>query len=156
MRHGEAEPLQSHDLQRALTVQGQQEVKQMARWLATAYASFDYVWVSPYLRTQQTAALVLEAQRGACQLQLKPELVPDGSVLAVQNAVDLLLAEHPFARILLVSHMPLVSFLVEGFTEAGRTPIFTTAAVSCIDYEPTRGGKLLEQNSPLELAVLKS
>lgn len=156
MRHGEAEPLLSQDAQRALTLQGQQEVKQMANWLATAYAPFDYIWVSPYLRTQQTAALVLEAQGRPCQLVTRPELVPEGAVAAVQNAIDLLLAEQPFARVLLVSHMPLVSFLVEGFTEPGRTPIFTTAAVSCIDYDPVRGGKLLEQNSPLELAVLKS
>lgn len=156
MRHGEAEPPAADDQQRALTIQGRSEVQQMASWLAQAYPAFDYLWVSPYLRTRQTAALMLEAQQRGCQLQVMQQLVPDGQAEQVKTALDLLLAEQPDARVLLVSHMPLVSFLVESLTETGRAPIFTTAALCCIDYQTARGGKLLEQNSPLELTLLKS
>jgi phosphohistidine phosphatase len=155
MRHGEAEPLQADDQQRALTDQGRLEVQQMASWLARAYPAFDYLWVSPYLRTRQTAALMLEAQ-ASCKLEVLTQLVPDGQALQVKDHLDLLLAEQPDARVLLVSHMPLVSFLVEAFTDAGRTPIFTTAALCCIDYRTARGGKLLEQISPLDLSLVRS
>jgi phosphohistidine phosphatase len=156
MRHGEAEPPTVDDQQRALTAQGRSEVQQMANWLTHAYPAFDYLWVSPYLRTRQTAALMLEAQQHGCQLQVMQQLVPDGQPEQVKTAIDLLLAAQPDARVLLVSHMPLVSFLVESLTEAGIAPIFTTAALCCIDYQTARGGKLLEQNSPLELTLLKS
>ena len=55
---------------------------------------------------------------------------------------------------LLVSHMPLVSFLTEAFTLQGQAPVFTTAQLACIDYRPGQGGRLLERLSPQELALL--
>ncbi len=56
-------------------------------------------------------------------------------------------------RVLLVSHMPLVSFLVETFTKSGNTPIFDTAAIACLHYEVGQTGVLLEKTSPAELAL---
>lgn len=154
MRHGEAQPQAADDSQRTLTAQGQAEVKQVAAWLAEHYAAFDYIWVSPYIRTQQTAALMLEAQPAKCKLLVNAGLVPEGMAGEILDQYDLLLAEQPEARVLMVSHMPLVSFLVEAFTQPGQAPIFSTAALSCIDYNPTRGGRLAEQHSPLDLPVL--
>ena len=58
MRHGEAQAHAVTDSMRQLTAQGRAEVKQMACWLADTYAAFDYVWVSPYVRTRETAALI--------------------------------------------------------------------------------------------------
>lgn len=154
MRHGEAQPQAADDSQRMLTAQGQAEVKHMAAWLAEHYAAFDYMWVSPYIRTRQTAALLQETQATKCQLQVNSSLVPEGIAAEILDQYDLLLAEQPNAKVLLVSHMPLVSFLVEAFTQPGQAPIFSTAGVSCIDYHPARGGKLIEQHSPLDVSVL--
>lgn len=155
MRHGEAQVHAATDSLRALTAQGRTEVKQMACWLADAYTTFDYVWVSPYVRTRETAALMLEAQQGA-KLEVLPELVPEAAASILLERVDLLLAEQPDVRILMISHMPLVSFLVEAFTQSGQAPIFSPAALCCIAYNTAHGGKLLERNSPLELGLLHS
>lgn len=165
MRHGEAHAQANTDSERCLTDAGAAEVAQMANWLAQAYAAFDYIWVSPYQRTQQSAAIMLESQSVAAMthqgktaehgvhVQVEPELVPDGNAQAVLNKVDALLAAEPDARVLLISHMPLVSFLVEAFTQPGQAPIFSTAGLCCIAYQPAKGGKLLEKNAPLDLLL---
>lgn len=154
MRHGEAEPLTTQDSQRPLTVRGKREALQMAQWLQNCYSSFTNVWVSPYLRTAQTAEILLTKQGPACQLQTKAELVPDGNPTLMLDLIDARLSEQPDARILLVSHMPLVSFLVEALTQRGQTPVFSTASLCCIDYQPAKGGRLLEKMAPQDLALL--
>ncbi len=154
MRHGEAEPLSSQDNQRQLTTRGQQEVNQMALWLQQHYAAFDWVWASPYLRTRQTAELMLAKQAPFSQLESIPELVPDGDAVVFKSYFDARISEAPDARVLLVSHMPLVSFLVEAFTVPGQTPVFSTAQLACIDYRPQQNGRLLERLSPQELTLL--
>lgn len=154
MRHGEAEPLSANDSQRQLTSRGQHEVSQMATWLQQHYASFDWVWASPYLRTRQTAELMLAKQGAISQLEIVPELVPDGDAALFKAYYDARLSDKPDARVLVVSHMPLVSFLVEAFTKPDQAPIFSPAQLACIDYRPAQGGRLLERLSPQELALL--
>lgn len=154
MRHGEAEPLSSQDSQRQLTGRGQQEVSQMALWLQRHYPAFDWIWASPYLRTRQTAELMLAKQQPFSQFEIVPELVPEGDAAVFKSYFDARISEKPDARVLLVSHMPLVSFLVEAFTVQGQAPIFTTAQLACIDYRPEQGGRLLERLSPQELSLL--
>ncbi|NRQ41971.1 phosphohistidine phosphatase SixA [Rheinheimera sp. YQF-2] len=154
MRHGEAEPMSAHDSQRQLTARGRHEVNQMALWLQQHYAAFDLIWVSPYLRTRQTAELMLARQAPFSQLEIIPELVPEGDAALFKSYFDARISEKPDAKVLLVSHMPLVSFLTEAFTLQGQAPVFTTAQLACIDYRPGQGGRLLERLSPQELALL--
>ncbi|MDP5134655.1 phosphohistidine phosphatase SixA [Rheinheimera baltica] len=154
MRHGEAEPLSSQDSQRQLTARGQQEVNQMAVWLHQHYALFDWVWASPYLRTRQTAELMVAKQGPFSQLEILPELVPEGNAALFKAYFDARISEKPDARVLLVSHMPLVSFLVEAFTLPDQAPIFSTGQLACIDYRPGVSGRLLERLSPQELSLL--
>ena len=156
MRHGEAVAQSSQDSQRQLNARGEAEVGQMAQWLTEVYPQFDYVLASPYVRTQQTAELMLAQQGNTTQLQTLPELVPDGDCHQVQLYVDALLSQKPEARILLVSHMPLVSFLVETFTKSGNTPIFDTASLACIEYSAGGQGALLEKMTPADLTLLRS
>jgi phosphohistidine phosphatase len=154
MRHGEAEPLSSEDSQRQLNARGQHEVSQMALWLQHHYAAFDWVWASPYLRTRQTAELMLAKQAPFSQLEIVPQLVPDGDAALFKAYFDARISEKLDARVLLVSHMPLVSFLVEAFTVPDQAPIFSPAQLACIDYQPGRSGRLLERLAPQELALL--
>lgn len=156
MRHGEAQAQAATDSLRPLTEHGRIEVQHMAQWLVESYSAFDYVWVSPYLRTRETAALILERLPQTTKLEVLPELVPEAPAFALQQRVDLLLAAEPAAKILMVSHMPLVSFLVEAFTTAGQAPVFSTAALCCIHYSTAKGGRLIERNSPLALGLLQS
>lgn len=154
MRHGEAQANAAEDCQRVLTAQGSREVKQIAAKLSDSYQPFDYIWVSPYVRTQETAALIKTTQQKA-KLEIKPALVPEARAAELQTQVDLLLAEQPDARVLIISHMPLVSFLVEVFTQPGIMPIFGTATVCCIDYNPASGGTIIDTCSPAELYQLE-
>ncbi len=153
MRHGDAEPLQSQDSQRQLTGRGQSEVSQMALWLSRHYQRFDRVFCSPYIRTCQTAKLIVAQQTPDTQYEILPDLVPEGDSQQVQLYLDALWSEQPQSRILLVSHMPLVSFMVETFTRGAAAPIFDTAGIICIDYQPGQVGKILERMSPSELQL---
>ncbi|KKO46845.1 phosphohistidine phosphatase [Arsukibacterium ikkense] len=154
MRHGEAEPMTRQDSQRQLTARGKQEAQQMAQWLHNCYSRFNWVWCSPYQRARQTADFMLAKQGSECQLMIQPELVPDGNPQLVLDAIDARLSEQPDARILLVSHMPLVSFLIAALTKPDQTPVFSTAGLCCIDYQPVRGGRLLEQVSPQDVLFM--
>lgn len=154
MRHGEAEALQHSDQQRNLTTRGVFEVNQVAGWLQKHYPAFDRVLCSPYQRTQQTAGLMLKKQPVGTQLEMLPELVPDGDARQVQAYLDALWSSEPHSRFLLVSHMPLVSFLVETFTLQRSSPVFSTAGMAFIDYQIGSGGRLLEKLSPQELKLM--
>ncbi|WP_333798312.1 phosphohistidine phosphatase SixA [Rheinheimera sp.] len=154
MRHGEAEPHSSQDSQRQLTAKGRDDVSHMALWLSQHYQAFDLVLSSPFVRAQQTAELMLKAQPATTRFEIIPELVPEGDSHQVQLYLDALRAEQPELRVLLVSHMPLVSFLVETFTKTGNTPIFETSALVGIHYQPGEGGKLLERLAPADLVLL--
>ncbi len=154
MRHGEAEPLSSQDSQRQLTAKGRAEVSQMAHWLAQHYQTVDWVVCSPFIRTRQTADLMLSQQSNTTQFEILPELVPEGDCHQVQLYINARLEQNPDARFLLVSHMPLVSFLVETFTKNGCTPVFETSGLVCIDYQPPTAGKLLERMAPSDLKLI--
>jgi phosphohistidine phosphatase len=161
MRHGEAEPQYLSDSERQLTAAGQAEVSQMADWLHHHYSAFDRIFSSPYRRTQQTAAVLAQKVAGMqtsgvrSAVELNSDLVPEGNAQLVVDFLDMLYSENPNAKILLVSHMPLVSFLVEAVTRSGQTPIFDTAGVACIEYRPQRG-MLLEYICPNLLNLVKS
>ena len=154
MRHGEAEPLSSQDSQRQLTAKGRAEVSQMANWLAQHYQTLDWVVCSPFVRTRQTAELMLAQQGNTTQFEMLPELVPEGDCHQIQLYINARLEQAPDARLLLVSHMPLVSFLVETFTKSGCTPVFETSGLVCIDYQPFAAGKLLERMAPSDLKLI--
>ena len=155
MRHGEAEPQYLSDSERQLTAAGQAEVSQMAEWLHHHYSAFDQIFSSPYRRTQQTAALLVQKGLTSQAVELNTDLVPEGNAQLVVDFLDTLYAENPQAKILLVSHMPLVSFLVEAFTRSGQTPIFDTAGVACIEYHQHKG-VLLEYACPGLIQRVKS
>jgi phosphohistidine phosphatase len=154
MRHGEAEPLSCQDSQRQLTAKGRVEVSQMANWLAQYYQTVDWVLCSPFVRTRQTAELMLAQQGPATQFEILPELVPEGDCHQVQLYINARLEQAPDSRFLLVSHMPLVSFLVETFTKTGCAPVFETSGLVCIDYQPLAAGKLLERMAPSDLKLI--
>jgi phosphohistidine phosphatase len=153
MRHGDAEPLQNQDSQRQLTGRGQADVSQMALWLSRQYPGFDRVFCSPYLRTCQTAELMVTQQGQIAQFEILPELVPEGDSHQVQLYLDALWADQPHGRFLLISHMPLVSFLVETFTRGAAAPIFETSGLVCLDYQPGQAARLLERMAPQDLVL---
>ena len=107
MRHGDAEPKTTSDLERRLTKIG---VAQVTRALAIASelgATVRVIASSPLLRAKQTAEI---AQRlfQVQKIEIDPVLGPDSSPLEVFRHF----AGMQENEILLVSHQPLVSQLI--------------------------------------------
>lgn len=114
MRHGEAEsPSRAGgiDAERNLTDFGRQQAQLAGRCIAQSDFVPDAVWVSPYRRAQQTAAGFLESFAGI-HPETRSELTPDASATAFIDS----LSSSSIANLMLVSHQPLVSYLVAGLS----------------------------------------
>nr|WP_262925197.1 phosphohistidine phosphatase SixA [Pseudomonas guariconensis] len=113
MRHGEAEPRANSDAERRLTAHGREQVlRSAARLLGQPLQA---ILASPYVRAQQTAALVREALGFAEPVRTVPWLTSDHDAGQVIGELERLGLE----QVLLVSHQPLVGTLV-GLLEHGH------------------------------------
>ncbi len=150
MRHGDAANIAGKDSLRPLTQQGLFETERMGFWLAQNKPQLTNVFVSPYLRAQQTCENVTEALTKSGLLNnLIPEtldlITPSGNARQVHDFIDgLFQLKKPSSEncdfsdnqaILFISHMPFVSYLVAELTTSFNTPIFSTGAVAVIDYD---------------------
>ena len=183
MRHGEAANVAGKDSLRPLTKQGLFEAEKMGIWLAQTKLSFTNVFVSPYLRAQQTCAKVINTFTKATLCDdacfeklmletLTPEtldfITPSGNARQAHDFLDGLFQKYDAAlkskskgkddctdekqAILLVSHMPFVSYLVAELTGSLHTPMFSTGAIVVIDYDIKQmQGRLIELVSPARL-----
>jgi phosphohistidine phosphatase len=113
LRHGEAHPQAATDEVRELTEGGRAQVVQSARHLHEV--SLDAILASPYVRTQQTAALVREALGRVDPVTTVQWLTPDQDPQDVATQLEKLGLEN----VLLVSHQPLVGTLI-SVLESGR------------------------------------
>ncbi|WP_448563919.1 phosphohistidine phosphatase SixA [Thalassotalea ganghwensis] len=152
MRHGQASPSGETDSQRPLTPYGIEETEKMARWLSRLDSKIDTVWVSPYLRAQQTAQYVKRQLTDVETTDTLPIITPSGNAKQVHDFIDGALANHSMNTLLIVSHMPLVSYLVAELTAEGNAAIFQTASIAQIDYDvDNMRGNLISMVSPNEL-----
>ncbi len=127
----------------------------MGRWLASR-DDIDWgrlkVLASPYVRAQQTAALVLEALPDEVSLDTLDIITPDDSPEAV---VDWLTLESDEGPLLLVSHMPLVAALTGLLAEgrAGAGVGFVTAAIAELEADVRAAGcaRLVGMTTPSSL-----
>lgn len=152
MRHGQAIDFAASDEQRPLSEQGSLEAKLMAKWLRELAVEFDQVYVSPFMRAQQTAETVMAILPDGAKSTILDLITPSGDASAVHDFIDGVCTLEHFDRILLVSHMPLVSYLVAELTMEHDAPIFQTAAIAIIDYDQKRmKGHLQQLVAPSEL-----
>ncbi|HEN8711645.1 TPA: phosphohistidine phosphatase SixA [Pseudomonas putida] len=113
LRHGEAEPRAHTDAERRLTAHGREQVLHSTAYLLGQ--PLQAIIASPYVRAQQTAALVHDSLGFAEPVRTVPWLTPDSNVQGVIAELERLGLEH----VLLVSHQPLVGALV-GMLEHGH------------------------------------
>lgn len=119
MRHGDAEAYsgEATDATRELTARGRSGNCRVAEQLKQKQATFDQIWVSPFVRAQQTAddvlALFPENKRESCAA-LTPESRP-------QELLEML-ATKGGDSLLLIGHNPLVSRLVALLLDGGTAP----------------------------------
>ena len=152
MRHGEAANTRVSDPQRPLTKQGQVEASLMAKWLSNMKINIDHVLVSPYLRAQQTASHMLEPLDDNVSLDTVDFITPSGIAAEVHHYIDGLCANTNIEHLMIISHMPLMSYLVAELTYDHQAPIFQTAAIAQIDYNLSdMKGQLLRLIAPIDL-----
>ena len=120
MRHGDAVLGADDDAGRSLTERGRQQSLAMSQWLGPQLPDIDRVLVSPYLRAHGD----------------------------VTHASDYLRAlEGEAHTLLVVSHLPLVGYLVADLCPGVTPPMFATSAMAAIELQQGRG-HLLWQHSP--------
>lgn len=152
MRHGQAEMLAVKDAQRPLTQSGIKEAQVMGQWLLKNSPAFDCVFVSPYVRAQQTADAVINELSGVAKRQTLAIITPEDNAKDVHGYLDTVCSQEQYKSILLVSHMPLVSYLVEELTIEHAMPMFQTASVAHIEYNlDNMSGELLALVSPNDI-----
>ncbi len=154
MRHGQAETVASSDALRPLTENGFNEARKTAQWLLDNQHVFDCVFVSPYLRAQQTADTVIEQLKSLAVRKTLNFITPEDNAKEVHDYLDAVFSLEQYKKILLVSHMPLVSYLVAELTSDNTMPIFQTASVAEIEYDTKRMlGEFITLVSPNEVTL---
>lgn len=108
MRHGDANRSAPSDAERTLTGKGKQSVFDVSQSLKADGFEIECLISSPYTRALETAGIVsdvlgLQAQIIQCQ-----DITPDSPPHIAISSLDKLLKPNT----LIVSHLPLVSFLI--------------------------------------------
>lgn len=164
IRHGDALPAQamSADAIRPLSEQGEAEVTASAQWLRQRLheqgaQQLDWLLVSPYVRARQTAA-VLTSVVPAAKQQQNDSITPDGHA---EQVMDWLLAQlsqqqQQAQHIAVVSHMPLVSYLVAALDPATQPLLFPTAGIAELSLDVAQWrGHFIQLASPIESEPLR-
>lgn len=106
MRHGEAVPGRDSDPDRPLTAEGRKALASPDRDVRTLLATVGELWSSPWLRAQETAALIYP-YTCAQPVQSVDELLPSADPGSILQRLEGASAE----TLLLVGHQPLVGRL---------------------------------------------
>lgn len=138
MRHGQAGMNAKTDEQRPLTEQGIEESIHMARWLAPQLGDqLDRVIHSNYLRAKQTWQSICSELPKAGAVEESGDITPYGDPAFVASYLTTLAAKHD--SILMVSHLPLVGYLVQSLCPAAGAPMFATSGLACIEWQDGKG-----------------
>lgn len=152
MRHGQASFEGQSDAERELTEQGGLEARLMASWMEKMEYSPDIVWVSPFVRARQTYQGILTKLDIEKNMQTLDMITPSGDAKSVRDLIDGEIESSECQQLLIVSHMPFVSYLVAELTQQQSAPIFQTAGVCEIMYNAKKSlGEVVRMVSPIDL-----
>lgn len=133
VRHGEAEPYQANDELRALTTKGKQDIKALASQLQQWQVQPQRVLVSPYLRTQQTLAILQAQNAWSPSVEPSNHITPDASISDCLNLLE------GTKSSLMVSHQPLVSLLlsvlVDGHQRHAYDYPMNPGSIACLSLD---------------------
>jgi len=149
MRHGQAGLYAESDEARELTEVGRDDSAKMAAWLAKFEPQLDCVLFSPYVRATQTWHVV----RNFFELgnvEVCNDITPYGDAQDVADYVTALVEQHQYEHVLLVSHLPVVSYLTAALTTDNSLPSFATSAIACIEVSQSES-KLTWIQSPASI-----
>ena len=137
MRHGDAEPPQAlkADAIRPLSALGESEVLASANWLnehlQEHHGKLDWLLASPFIRAQQTATIV-ESIVPSGQRDIVDDAIPESDPQEFSDwFFAMLQSRYPNAEsVVLVSHMPFVSYLVATLDKKTPPLLFPTAGMA--------------------------
>ncbi|MGK9172056.1 phosphohistidine phosphatase SixA [Yokenella regensburgei] len=155
MRHGDAALDAASDAVRPLTPCGCDESRQMATWLKGQKVDVDRVLVSPFLRAEQTLKEVGGCMNLPDSVDVLPELTPCGDIGLVSAYLQALASEGT-ASVLVISHLPLVGYLVSELCPGEAPPMFTTSAIASVTLDEDGKGVFNWQMSPCNLKMAKA
>jgi len=151
MRHGEAALEAASDSARPLTECGCDESVHMAAWLKARAINIQRVLVSPYLRAQQTLEKVKQTLGLSVTIEVLKDLTPGGDPAAVAAELHALALEG-VTGVLIVSHLPLVGYLVAELCPGVCPPMFATSAMASVELDAETGkGTFDWQFSPCQV-----
>lgn len=132
LRHGQAEPYRADDETRKLVEKGVEDVKRVVQQAATELSQVERVLSSPYIRARETATVALP-YLPVSAFDLHDWLEPSASLI---NAIAQL-EKLSSSAVLLVSHQPLVSKLIESLCGLPIGSVaMDTASLASIDVDP--------------------
>jgi len=140
MRHGEAERfrVRVQDKMRSLTSHGEKQATNAGRWLASylgAGTPIDLALISSYVRAQQTYQQ-LSSQVTVATAQVCDDVIPEGDPKVAHDFVKALIEDSPASNvILIVSHMPFVSYFLEEVHIDKQTMLFDTSSLVVVEYD---------------------
>lgn len=147
LRHGEASFTANSDAARPLTEFGILQAQKVGLFFKEHQIYFDFAFVSPYLRAQETFETLLpftSVNKTLIESQLTPngnEQIALGAIFGYLNTEMTKINNE--SCILLVSHLPLVCELVSALTSSHQRPMFATAELACIDFNLTQSNGTL-------------
>lgn len=149
MRHGEAESCFVQDARRNLTEHGREEADTTGQWLNGLLEKVDLVIVSPYNRALQTLDSVC-SRLPAAEVMETDDVTPYGEPEQFHHYLGALLSSRSDVQsLLIISHMPFVSSLVDELCDHLYSLLFATAGVAHLDYDPsTNKASLIKQYIP--------
>ncbi len=127
----------------------------MATWLKSQKVDIERVLVSPFLRAEQTLEEVGECLNLPDKVEELPELTPCGDVRMVSAYLQTL-SHEGVASALVISHLPLVGYLVAELCPGETPPMFSTSAIASVTLDDAGKGVFNWQMSPCNLKMAKA
>jgi phosphohistidine phosphatase len=147
MRHGEAERFRVQDNTRSLTSLGEKQAITAGKWLYDylgADLPIDIALVSSYVRAQQTYEQ-LSKHVVVIKKQICEDVIPEGDPTVAHDFIKVLFATPSQPKVILVvSHMPFVSYFLEEVHIDNRSMLFDTSSVAILDYDLAAGEGTIE------------
>lgn len=153
MRHGDAERTFIKDEDRNLSPLGIEQSIQSGIWLKQICEDFEFpldkVLVSPFLRAKQTYDNVLQNVE-VLDHEVCADITPSGDPVTAHLYIDALLQQNPSMRsMLLVSHMPFVSYLLDEICTEQKSLLFSTGFIVAVKYDSDKKiGRFVGQFMP--------
>jgi phosphohistidine phosphatase len=123
LRHGDAgrhSATSRDDSKRSLTVDGKNEIEEIANGLNSLGVELDYIFTSPLLRSKQTAEIIFNNLKCKNQIGEWDELKPEGNKLQLYNKLSTLKQD---SSVLIVGHEPYLSELIGESISRGPSRI---------------------------------